>query len=150
MSLLFFSNFVSNNGGLGGAMSTAYVPLNFSGINVFKANKGRAFLVSDIDTNLSIWNLPYFFSWKALASRIEVHGTIQFIDNDGAGVGGGALYLVSMAHLKLFQGANLTFVGNRGVWVKNYTVATTFFHLNSFVCSTKLHYLICALLNRFA
>ena len=54
MSLLFFSNFVSNNGGLGGAMSTAYVPLNFSGINVFRANKGRAFLVSDIDTNLSV------------------------------------------------------------------------------------------------
>ena len=120
-SSFFFSNFISNNGGLGGAMSTAYVPLNFSGINVFRANKGRAFLVSDIDTNLCIWNLLYFFSWKALASRIEVHGTIQFIDNDGAGVGGGALYLVSMAHLKLFQGANLTFVGNRGVWVKNYT-----------------------------
>ena len=54
-------------------------------------------------------------SCKVLASRIEVHGTVEFIDNDGAGVGGGALYLVSMAHLKLFQGANLTFVGNTGV-----------------------------------
>ena len=38
-----------------------------------------------------------------------------FIDNDGAAVGGGALYLVSMAYLKIFQGANLTFVGNTGV-----------------------------------
>ena len=54
LHVFVFSNFVSNNGGLGGAVSTAYVPLNFSGINAFKANKGRAFLVSDIDTYLSI------------------------------------------------------------------------------------------------
>ena len=111
----FFSNFVSNNGGLGGAVSTAYVPLNFSGISAFKANKGRAFLVSNIDVICSFIYVKLFFLLKALASRIEVHGTIEFIDNDGAGVGGGALYLVSMAHLKLFQGANLTFVGNTGV-----------------------------------
>ena len=40
---------------------------------------------------------------------------MEFIDNDGTGVGGGALYLESTAYLKLFQGANLTFVGNTGV-----------------------------------
>ena len=52
---------------------------------------------------------------KALGSRIEVHGSMEFIDNDGSGVGGGALYLESTSFLKLFQGANLTFVGNTGV-----------------------------------
>ena len=57
----------------------------------------------------------HFKLCKSLASRIEVHGTMEFIDNDGTGVGGGALYLVSTAYLKLFQGANLTFVGNTGV-----------------------------------
>ena len=48
LSLHFFSIFVRNNGGLGGAVSTAYVPLSFNGINRFKANRGRSFLVSKL------------------------------------------------------------------------------------------------------
>ena len=57
---------------------------------------------------------------QALGTRTEVHGSINFVANDGLGLGGGALYVISMAQLQLFQGANLTFEGNTGVWVKVY------------------------------
>lgn len=43
---IFFSTFISNDGGRGGAVSTANVPLSFSGFNVFKANRGRSVVVS--------------------------------------------------------------------------------------------------------
>ena len=56
-----------------------------------------------------------FILCKSLATKTEVHGSIHFISNDGSGIGGGALYLTSMAQLQLFQGANLTFEGNTGV-----------------------------------
>jgi len=52
---------------------------------------------------------------QALGTRTEVHRSINFIANDGLGMGGGALYVTSMAQLQLFQGANLTFEGNTGV-----------------------------------
>ena len=52
---------------------------------------------------------------QALGTRTEVHGSINFVANDGLGMGGGALYVTSMAQLQLFQGANLTFEGNTGV-----------------------------------
>ena len=52
---------------------------------------------------------------QALATRTEVHGDINFKANDGLGMGGGALYVTSMAQLQLFEGANLTFEGNMGV-----------------------------------
>ena len=45
-----FSKFISNDGEMGGAVSTAYVPLSFSGFNTFKANRGRSFMVGDIYT----------------------------------------------------------------------------------------------------
>lgn len=45
-----FSKFISNDGEMGGAVSTAYVPLSFSGFNTFKANRGRSFMVGNIYT----------------------------------------------------------------------------------------------------
>ena len=45
-----FSKFISNDGDMGGAVSTAYVPLSFSGFNTFKANRGRSFTVGNIYT----------------------------------------------------------------------------------------------------
>ena len=59
--------------------------------------------------------LVFFSLMQALGTRTEVHGGINFIANDGLGMGGGALYVTSMAQLRLFQGANLTFEGNTGV-----------------------------------
>jgi len=56
-----------------------------------------------------------FTSCKALASWVEVHGTMNFKDNNAQGIGGGALYIASGAYLQLYQGANLTFEGNIGV-----------------------------------
>ena len=56
-----------------------------------------------------------FVQCKVLASVIEVHGRINFIANNEVGTEGGALYIASMAYLQLFQGANLTFEGNRGM-----------------------------------
>jgi len=57
-----------------------------------------------------------FVPCKVLASVIEVHGRLNFIaGNNEVGTEGGALYIASMAYLQLFQGANLTFEGNRGM-----------------------------------
>lgn len=39
------STFTFNNGGLGGAVSTVYLPLTFSGQNLFHGNKGRTMVV---------------------------------------------------------------------------------------------------------
>jgi len=42
-----FSNFIANDGGIGGTVSVAYVPLAFRGSSKFEANVGHSFLVSD-------------------------------------------------------------------------------------------------------
>ena len=42
-----FSDFISNDGEMGGAVSTAYVPLSFSGFNRFKANKRHSLTVAN-------------------------------------------------------------------------------------------------------
>ena len=52
---------------------------------------------------------------KILASEVEVHGDIQFIENNGAGIDGGAMYLTSLGQLVLFAGASITFDKNMGV-----------------------------------
>lgn len=50
-----------------------------------------------------------------MASEVKVHGGIHFIENDGGGIDGGALYLTSLAQLVLFPGANITFDRNMGM-----------------------------------
>ena len=46
-SLLLYSSFIGNDdGGGGGVLSTAYVPLRFSGHSVFTQNRGRTLVVS--------------------------------------------------------------------------------------------------------
>lgn len=45
--LSYFSNFFANDGGTGGAVSAANMPLAFRGSNTFEANRGRSFVVSD-------------------------------------------------------------------------------------------------------
>ena len=40
------SSFIGNDGGRGGALSTAYFPLRFDGVNVFQGNKGRTIAVN--------------------------------------------------------------------------------------------------------
>ena len=43
-----FSNFIANDGGIGGTVSVAYVPLAFRGSSKFEANVGHSFVVSDV------------------------------------------------------------------------------------------------------
>ena len=52
---------------------------------------------------------------KILASEVEVRGDIQFIENNGAGIDGGAMYLTSLGQLVLFAGASIMFDRNTGV-----------------------------------
>ena len=62
------------------------------------------------------WHLHvYRIPQKVLASEVEVHGDIQFIENNGAGLDGGAMYLTSLGQLVLFAGARITFDRNMGV-----------------------------------
>ena len=55
------------------------------------------------------------FSLKVVASRVNVNGSIEFVENNGAGIDGGALYLTSLSQMVLSPGANLTFERNMGV-----------------------------------
>jgi hypothetical protein len=87
--------FSLNDAGGGGAMSSAYFPLAFSGNTVFEENRGRTLVV--------------------VASRVNVNGSIEFVENNGAGIDGGALYLTSLSQMVLSPGANLTFERNMGV-----------------------------------
>ena len=41
----FCSNFFDNNGGRGGAVSSAYLPLKFDGDITFESNRGRTLVV---------------------------------------------------------------------------------------------------------
>lgn len=50
-----------------------------------------------------------------VASRVDVDGAMEFVENNGAGIDGGALYLTSLSQLVLSPGANLTFTNNTGV-----------------------------------
>lgn len=50
-----------------------------------------------------------------MASKVEVHGGIHFIENDGVGIDGGGLYLTSLGQLVLSPGANITFDRNTGM-----------------------------------
>ena len=52
---------------------------------------------------------------KVLASEVEVHGSIRFIGNNGAGLDGGAMYFTSLGQMVLNAGANITFDRNMGV-----------------------------------
>ena len=40
---------------------------------------------------------------------------MHFVDNNGASIDSGAIYITSFGQLKLFRGANITFTGNTGV-----------------------------------
>ena len=40
---------------------------------------------------------------------------MHFVDNNGASIDGGAMYITSLGQLELFRGANITFTGNTGV-----------------------------------
>ena len=50
-----------------------------------------------------------------VASRVDVDGSMLFVENNGAGIDGGALYLTSLSQMVLSPGANLTFEKNMGV-----------------------------------
>ena len=50
-----------------------------------------------------------------MESKIEVSGGIHFIENDGAAIAGGAMYLTSLSQIVLSPGANITFDGNIGM-----------------------------------
>ena len=60
-----------------------------------------------------------------MASRVEVHGDIHFIGNDGDSIDGGALYVTSLGQLVLFRGANITFQNNTGVYVDHQLILRT-------------------------
>lgn len=94
-------------------MSTAYFPVAFSGTNIFEQNRGRTLVVSKI-TNLSCQCLCIILP-KVVASRVDVKGSIHFVENNGGGIDGGALYLTSLGQMVLSPGANLTFERNMGV-----------------------------------
>ena len=55
--------------------------------------------------------------FKVIGAYIEIRGGISFIENNGAGIDGSAVYVTSLGQLKLFRGANITFTGNTGVLV---------------------------------
>ncbi len=52
---------------------------------------------------------------QVLGSRVEVHGDMQFVGNGGGALNTGAVYLTSLAQIKLFGGATFLFEGNTGV-----------------------------------
>ena len=52
---------------------------------------------------------------QAMASRVEIHGDIHFMKNDGVGIDGGAVYLTSLSQMVLYRGANISFDRNMGV-----------------------------------
>ncbi len=46
---------------------------------------------------------------------MEVHGDMRFVGNGGGALDAGAVYLTSLAQIKLFGGATFLFEGNTGV-----------------------------------
>lgn len=42
-------------------------------------------------------------------------GSVHFVENNGANIDGGALYLTSLSQTVIYPGANLTFEKNKGV-----------------------------------
>ncbi len=78
------------------------------------------------DTSLSL-QLPYvglldvsicdalYHCVQVLGARVEVHGDMQFIGNGGGALNTGAVYLTSLAQIKLYGGATFLFEGNTGV-----------------------------------
>ena len=63
---------------------------------------------------------PSNVSLQVIGAHVEVTGDLLFMGSDGSGrdgrgVDGGALYTTSFAQVELKQGANLSFIANRGV-----------------------------------
>ncbi len=52
---------------------------------------------------------------QVLGTQVEVHGDMQFIGNGRGALNAGAVYLTSLAQIKLFGGATFLFEGNTGV-----------------------------------
>ena len=50
-----------------------------------------------------------------LGAYVGIRGGLNFVDNNGAGIDGSAVYITSLGQLQLFSGANITFSGNIGV-----------------------------------
>lgn len=62
-----------------------------------------------------MYSLPYVLSPEQIqATRVDVHGEISFVSNDGSVRDSGALYATSLGQLQLFQGANVSFENNTG------------------------------------
>ena len=112
------SNFTLNDAGGGGAVAAAYFPVSFNGSTVFQENRGRTLVVSKLSLPhfcLFIIFLTYLCKLKVVESKIEVYGGLHFIENDGAAIDGGAMYLTSLSQMVLSPGANITFDGNMGM-----------------------------------
>ena len=88
--------FAFNNGGLGGTVSTVYLPQVFSGHNLFRGNKGRTMVV--------------------VGTLVRIQGTcnMTFVGNDVA-ADGNALYITSLGQLQLSAGVSFDFHGNTGI-----------------------------------
>ena len=114
-----YSTFIGNDdGGGGGVLSTAYLPLRFSGHSVFTLNRGRTLVVNCLLYQfLNFWfgviNLCFYV--QVIGAYVEIQGGMHFDDNNGANIDGGAMYITSLGQLELFKGANISFTGNTGV-----------------------------------
>lgn len=95
-------------------MAVAYFPVAFNGSTVFQQNRGRTLVVSKPKhTPLSF--CLFICKLKVVESKIEVYGGMHFIENNGAAIDGGAMYLTSLSQMVLSPGANITFDGNMGM-----------------------------------
>lgn len=52
---------------------------------------------------------------KVIGAYVEIKGGMHFLENNGAGIDAGAMYITSLGQLELFMGANITFTGNTGL-----------------------------------
>ena len=48
-------------------------------------------------------------------TRVEIHGLMHFLSNDGRPLDAGALYVTSFGQLQLHSGAKILFENNTGV-----------------------------------
>ena len=88
-----------------------YSTVAFYDNTVFEQNRGRALEVSIISNDV----LLTITVFKALASRVDVYGSVQFVGNNVAGINGGALYLTSLSQMVLSPGSSLIFKDNTGM-----------------------------------
>ena len=121
----FLSTFEENSGGRAGVLAIGYLPVTFSGTNLFKNNSGRILVVS-IPNLYSLISLVYismtnksidFCVIQISGSQVEIKGSVQFSENNQSSLGleSGALYIISFGQIILFSGAELIFRNNSGV-----------------------------------